>query len=81
MLKSYARRLLSLVKVFVYDASGSTLGAQTLGPEHSDVTFSGLVPGRLYRAEVITHSGELTNAIRAVGRTSESTFRNRMIQL
>uniref|UniRef100_A0A8C9ZEK3 protein-tyrosine-phosphatase n=1 Tax=Sander lucioperca TaxID=283035 RepID=A0A8C9ZEK3_SANLU len=48
-----------------------TLGAQTLGAEHKSHTFSGLSPGRLYRAEVITHSGELTNNISAFGRTTQ----------
>uniref|UniRef100_A0A4W6D1H1 protein-tyrosine-phosphatase n=1 Tax=Lates calcarifer TaxID=8187 RepID=A0A4W6D1H1_LATCA len=57
-------------KVILYDVSGATLGAQTLGVEHRSHMFPGLIPGRLYRAEVITHSGELTNNISALGRTS-----------
>ncbi|XP_038563697.1 receptor-type tyrosine-protein phosphatase beta [Micropterus salmoides] len=60
----------SSYQVVLYDVSGATLGAQTLGAEHTSHVFSGLIPGRLYRAEVITHSGELTNNISAVGRTS-----------
>ncbi|XP_035536285.1 receptor-type tyrosine-protein phosphatase beta-like [Morone saxatilis] len=57
-------------QVVLYDVSGATLGAQTLGAEHTSHMFSGLVPGRLYRTEVITHSGELTNNISAFGRTA-----------
>ncbi|XP_071358244.1 receptor-type tyrosine-protein phosphatase beta-like [Trachinotus anak] len=61
---------LSSYQVVLYDISGATLGAQTLGAEHKSQMFQGLIPGRLYRAEVITHSGELTNTISALGRTS-----------
>ncbi|GAA6227007.1 receptor-type tyrosine-protein phosphatase beta-like [Lates japonicus] len=60
----------SSYQVILYDVSGATLGAQTLGVEHRSHMFPGLIPGRLYRAEVITHSGELTNNISALGRTS-----------
>ncbi|KAM9335025.1 receptor-type tyrosine-protein phosphatase beta [Symphorus nematophorus] len=60
----------SSYQVVLYDVSGATLGAQTLGAEHTSHLFTGLIPGRLYRAEVITHSGELTNEISALGRTS-----------
>uniref|UniRef100_A0A8C4DQY1 protein-tyrosine-phosphatase n=1 Tax=Dicentrarchus labrax TaxID=13489 RepID=A0A8C4DQY1_DICLA len=58
------------IDVVLYDVSGATLGAQTLGAKYTSHMFSGLVPGRLYRAEVITHSGELTNNISAFGRTA-----------
>ncbi|XP_056280554.1 receptor-type tyrosine-protein phosphatase beta isoform X2 [Pseudoliparis swirei] len=57
-------------QVLLSDGSGSSLGAQMLGAEHESHMFSGLVPGRLYRAEVITHSGELTNHVSASGRTA-----------
>ncbi|XP_041819608.1 receptor-type tyrosine-protein phosphatase beta [Chelmon rostratus] len=60
----------SSYQVVLYDVSGATLGAQTLGAEHTSHMFSGLIPGRLYRAEVITHSGELTNNVSAFGRTA-----------
>uniref|UniRef100_A0A8C4DSE1 protein-tyrosine-phosphatase n=1 Tax=Dicentrarchus labrax TaxID=13489 RepID=A0A8C4DSE1_DICLA len=60
----------SSYQVVLYDVSGATLGAQTLGAKYTSHMFSGLVPGRLYRAEVITHSGELTNNISAFGRTA-----------
>uniref|UniRef100_A0A3P8P794 protein-tyrosine-phosphatase n=1 Tax=Astatotilapia calliptera TaxID=8154 RepID=A0A3P8P794_ASTCA len=69
--KSHADLFVSLLrKVVLYDVSGSILGAQTLGAEHTSHTFTALVPGRLYRAEVITHSGDLTNNVSAFGRTS-----------
>nr|XP_046234726.1 receptor-type tyrosine-protein phosphatase beta isoform X2 [Scatophagus argus] len=60
----------SSYQVVLFDVSGATLGAQPLGAEHTSHMFSGLTPGRLYRAEVITHSGELTNNISAFGRTA-----------
>ncbi|XP_070847690.1 receptor-type tyrosine-protein phosphatase beta [Chaetodon trifascialis] len=60
----------SSYQVVLYDVSGATLGAQTLAAEHTSHMFSGLIPGRLYRAEVITHSGELTNNVSAFGRTA-----------
>ncbi|XP_008295253.1 receptor-type tyrosine-protein phosphatase beta [Stegastes partitus] len=60
----------SSYQVVLYDVSGATLGAQTLGAEHRSHMFPGLIPGRLYRAEVITHSGELTNNVSAFGRTT-----------
>ncbi|XP_029350961.1 receptor-type tyrosine-protein phosphatase beta [Echeneis naucrates] len=60
----------SSYQVALYDVSGATLGTQTLGAEHRSHMFPGLIPGRLYRAEVITHSGELTNQVSAFGRTS-----------
>uniref|UniRef100_A0A3B3TNW6 protein-tyrosine-phosphatase n=1 Tax=Poecilia latipinna TaxID=48699 RepID=A0A3B3TNW6_9TELE len=62
--------LLLWFKVLLYDASGSTQGAQSLGAEHSSHTFLGLTAGRLYRADVITHSGDLTNTVSGFGRTS-----------
>lgn len=71
-LESHADLFVSLLrKVVLYDVSGSILGAQTLGAEHTSHTFIALVPGRLYRAEVITHSGDLTNNVSAFGRTCE----------
>ncbi|XP_047245590.1 receptor-type tyrosine-protein phosphatase beta isoform X2 [Girardinichthys multiradiatus] len=60
----------SSYQVLLYDASGTTLGAQTLGAEHRSHTFLGLIPGRLYHAEVITHSGDLANSVSEFGRTS-----------
>ncbi|XP_052362464.1 receptor-type tyrosine-protein phosphatase beta [Oncorhynchus keta] len=52
------------------EGSTTTLAAQELGMEQREHLFQGLVPGRVYRAEVVTHSGELTNAVSAKGRTA-----------
>lgn len=43
-----------------------------VGADHTGHVFSGLRPGRLYRSEVITHSGELTNSASATGRTCKT---------
>lgn len=66
-----SKRHFGCLQVVLYDVSGATLGAQTLGADHTSHTFSGLTPGRLYRSDVITHSGDLTNRISALGRTCE----------
>ncbi|XP_017294772.1 receptor-type tyrosine-protein phosphatase beta isoform X2 [Kryptolebias marmoratus] len=60
----------SSFQVVLLDVSGATVRDQTLGTEHRSVTFFGLTPGRWYRCEVITHSGELTNSVAEFGRTS-----------
>ncbi|KAM8907881.1 receptor-type tyrosine-protein phosphatase beta isoform 2-T2 [Spinachia spinachia] len=60
----------SSYQVSLYDVSGASLAPQTLGAEQTSHVFSGLVPGRLYRAEVVTHSGELTNRMSALGLTA-----------
>lgn len=60
----------SSYQVVLYDVSGTPLGSQTLGAEHTSHTFPGLTPGRLYRTEVISHSGELTNRAIVLGRTT-----------
>ncbi|KAM4615531.1 receptor-type tyrosine-protein phosphatase beta isoform 2-T2 [Polymixia lowei] len=57
-------------QVVLYDSSGTILGAHKLGAEHRGHVFPGLIPGRLYRAEVITHSGDLTNSASVLGRTA-----------
>ncbi|XP_047431012.1 receptor-type tyrosine-protein phosphatase beta [Mugil cephalus] len=57
-------------QVVLYNVSGAVLGSQTLGEGSTDHAFPRLTAGRRYRAEVITHSGELTNAVAAFGRTS-----------
>lgn len=56
-------------QVFLYDVSGAAVGEQMLGADHTTHLFSGLRPGRLYRSEVITRSGDLTNRVSATGRT------------
>lgn len=43
-----------------------------LGADHTGHVFSGLSPGRLYRGEVVTRSGELTNRVSAMGRTCKT---------
>ncbi|XP_067345749.1 receptor-type tyrosine-protein phosphatase beta isoform X2 [Channa argus] len=60
----------SSYEVVLSDVSGATLGAQMLAAGHTSHTFLGLTPGRLYRATVTTHSGELTNHVSAFGRIS-----------
>ncbi|XP_038161140.1 receptor-type tyrosine-protein phosphatase beta isoform X2 [Cyprinodon tularosa] len=57
-------------QVLLHNFSGSTLEAQTLGSDHKSHTFLGLIPGRLYQAEVITRSGDRTNSVSKLGRTS-----------
>uniref|UniRef100_A0A672GPJ3 protein-tyrosine-phosphatase n=1 Tax=Salarias fasciatus TaxID=181472 RepID=A0A672GPJ3_SALFA len=57
--------LLSLVQ-----SDGSVEAEQRLGPEASEFTFSGLVPGRLYTAEVLSLSGEQRNRASSRGRTA-----------
>uniref|UniRef100_A0A6Q2WTR2 protein-tyrosine-phosphatase n=1 Tax=Esox lucius TaxID=8010 RepID=A0A6Q2WTR2_ESOLU len=52
------------------EGSTSVLAAHQLGLEQREHLFQGLVPGRLYRVEVVTRSGELTNAASALGRTA-----------
>ncbi|XP_020781984.1 receptor-type tyrosine-protein phosphatase beta isoform X1 [Boleophthalmus pectinirostris] len=60
----------SRYQVVLYDSNGASLSDQTMAADHNRHTFSGLVPGHLYRAEVLTHSGELINSAVALGRTS-----------
>ncbi|XP_061770385.1 receptor-type tyrosine-protein phosphatase beta [Nerophis ophidion] len=60
----------SSYQVIVYNHYGATLGAQLLGAEHRSHMFTGLTPGGLYRVEVITHSGELSNVASTFGRTT-----------
>ncbi|XP_028305294.1 receptor-type tyrosine-protein phosphatase beta [Gouania willdenowi] len=58
-------------QVLLYDATCSVaLGAQTVAAELRSHEFSRLIPGRVYCARVITHSGNLANSISAFGRTS-----------
>ncbi|KAL0967234.1 hypothetical protein UPYG_G00249540 [Umbra pygmaea] len=52
------------------EGSTSVLAVTQLAMEQREHLFWGLVPGRLYRAEVVTHSGELTNTASAHGRTA-----------
>lgn len=43
-----------------------------VGAERTSHVFPGLRAGRLYRSEVVTHSGELTNRASAMGRTCKT---------
>ncbi|XP_029289713.1 receptor-type tyrosine-protein phosphatase beta [Cottoperca gobio] len=54
----------------LYDPDGTQPPGQQLGSEVTKFVFSGLVPGRLYRAEVLSLSGELSNRASALGRTA-----------
>lgn len=48
------------------------MAVQVVGAAHTSHLFPGLTPGRLYRSEVVTLSGELTNRVSAMGRTGET---------
>ncbi|XP_066523944.1 receptor-type tyrosine-protein phosphatase beta [Hoplias malabaricus] len=54
---------------YLVSLEGSQQQEQRLGPEHTNTVFHGLLPGRLYTAVVLTHSGNLTNSTTKVGRT------------
>ncbi|KAG7468893.1 receptor-type tyrosine-protein phosphatase beta-like isoform X1 [Solea senegalensis] len=54
----------------LYDRGGERQAEERLGSEVTGFVFSGLVPGRLYRAEMLSLSGELCNRVGAVGRTA-----------
>lgn len=56
----------------LYDPNGSQQAKQQLGSEVTQFVFSDLVPGRLYRTEVLSLSGELSNTASVVGRTGEA---------
>ncbi|CAJ1055778.1 receptor-type tyrosine-protein phosphatase beta-like [Xyrichtys novacula] len=56
--------------VTLYKADGSQQAVQHLGSEVTEFAFSDLVPGRLYRAEVLSLSGELSNRVSTQGRTA-----------
>ncbi|XP_072242893.1 receptor-type tyrosine-protein phosphatase beta-like isoform X2 [Leuresthes tenuis] len=54
----------------LYNSDGSQQAKHQLGSEATEFVFSGLVPGRQYRAEVLSQSGELHNQASTVGRTA-----------
>nr|XP_033491257.1 receptor-type tyrosine-protein phosphatase beta-like isoform X2 [Epinephelus lanceolatus] len=56
--------------LFLYNPDGSQRAEKKLGSEVTEFVFLGLVPGRLYRAEVLSVSGELTNRASTLGRTA-----------
>lgn len=55
----------------LYNPNGTQQACSQLGKEATKFVFWGLVPGRLYRAEVQSQSGELSNGASTVGRTGE----------
>ncbi|XP_061524236.1 receptor-type tyrosine-protein phosphatase beta isoform X2 [Phycodurus eques] len=57
-------------QVILSDVSGAVLRAELLGAEQSGHMFTELAPGRLYRADVIARSGEMSNNASALGRTT-----------
>ncbi|CAB1414937.1 unnamed protein product [Pleuronectes platessa] len=61
---------LSGLLLSLYDPNGSRRAEQHLGSEVTEFVFSHLVPGRLYRAEVLSLSGDLSNRASAAGRTA-----------
>lgn len=58
----------------LYNPNGSQQARTQLGSEATEFVFSDLVPGRLYRAEVLSLSGELSNGASTLGRTGEKCF-------
>nr|XP_020471463.1 receptor-type tyrosine-protein phosphatase beta-like isoform X2 [Monopterus albus] len=54
----------------LYNPDGSHRARRQLGSEVTGFVFSDLVPGRLYRVEVLSLSGELTNKASTMGRTT-----------
>lgn len=52
--------------------NGSQQARTQLDSKASMFVFSDLVPGRLYRVEVLSLSGELSNAASTLGRTGEN---------
>uniref|UniRef100_A0A8D3BDD9 protein-tyrosine-phosphatase n=1 Tax=Scophthalmus maximus TaxID=52904 RepID=A0A8D3BDD9_SCOMX len=54
----------------LFNPNGSRQAEQHLGSDVSEFVFSDLVPGRLYRAEVLSVSGELSNRADTWGRTA-----------
>lgn len=63
---------LSGYQLYLYNPNGSQQAVHQVRPEITEFIFSGLVPGRLYRAEVLSQSGELSNRASVLGRTGET---------
>lgn len=60
--------------VTLCNPNGSQQARTQLDSKASMFVFSDLVPGRLYRVEVLSLSGELSNAASTLGRTGENTI-------
>ncbi|XP_023182651.1 receptor-type tyrosine-protein phosphatase beta-like isoform X1 [Xiphophorus maculatus] len=54
----------------LYSPDGSQQAEHQLGSEVTEFIYSGLVPGRQYRVDVLSLSGELHNLASTVGRTA-----------
>ncbi|XP_029008877.3 receptor-type tyrosine-protein phosphatase beta-like isoform X2 [Betta splendens] len=54
----------------LYNPNGLLHVEEQLGPEVTEFIFSHLVPGRLYRIEVLSLSGEVRNRASTLGRTA-----------
>ncbi|XP_054865436.1 receptor-type tyrosine-protein phosphatase beta-like isoform X3 [Amphiprion ocellaris] len=54
----------------LYNPNGSQQAKRQLGPDATEFVFSGLIPGRQYRAEVLSLSQELRNRASTMGRTA-----------
>ncbi|XP_076588386.1 receptor-type tyrosine-protein phosphatase beta isoform X2 [Chaetodon auriga] len=54
----------------LYNPDGSRRAEQQLGSEVTEFVFSDLVPGRLYQADMLSLSGELSNRASTLGRTA-----------
>ncbi|XP_063333518.1 receptor-type tyrosine-protein phosphatase beta-like isoform X1 [Pelmatolapia mariae] len=61
---------LSGYQLYLYNPNGSQQAMHQLGSEATGFIFSGLVAGRLYRAEVLSQSGGLSNRASTLGRTA-----------
>lgn len=55
----------------LYNPNGTQQARSQLGKDATELVFWGLIPGRLYRAEVLSQSGELSNGASTVGRTGK----------
>lgn len=55
----------------LYNPNGSQQARMQLGSEANEAVLSDLVPGRLYRAEVLSLSKQLSNGASTLGRTGE----------
>lgn len=58
----------------LYNPNGSHQARMRLGSEANELLLSDLVPGRLYRAEVLSLSQELSNGASTLGRTGEGAL-------
>lgn len=65
----------------LYNPNGSLQAEQEMSSEVTEFVFSDLVPGRSYRAEVLSLSGELSNRASTVGRTGETSPTNSLLLL